>query len=207
MSDGVAIAGVLLVAGPLLGAVPVAHPGLIPVWSAAREDQLAIVGAHRRLWSALNLGFGGATIATTAGLAILTGALDGDAVRWAGLLAATVLYGFGGVLWCAVLAVRARTTPALADLVAAGTDTEPAETLLAAATGGLFAGFVLATATALVVLGLTLLIAGGVAVPVAALTVGFGVIVAAWLVATGDLIPAVLYLPTLVIGIALLAGW
>ena len=45
------------------------------------------------------------------------------------------------------------------------------------------------------------------AVPVAvhAAVVG-GVVVAAYLV-TGDSVPAVLYLPTILIGIALLAGW
>ncbi len=56
-------------------------------------------------------------------------------------------------------------------------------------------------------LGLVLLATGGVAAPVAVATVVVGIATAAWLVVAGDIIPAVLYLPTLLIGVALLAGW
>ena len=123
------------------------------------------------------------------------------------LAGGTIAYAVGGALWCAVLAIRARTTPALADLVRDGPPTEPGETLLGAAQGGLFAAFVVSTGVALSVLGLTLLVTGGVAAPVAIVTVAAGIAVAVWLAVAGDVIPAVLYLPTLLIGVALLAGW
>lgn len=207
MREVINLAGALLVAGPLLGAVPVAHPALMTIWSAPRERHLAIVAAHRLAWVLLNIGFGVGTIATTAGLVILAGALGDDAMRGAGLATAAVIYAVGGALWCAVLAIRARTTPLLGDLLAAGTATEPAEAMMGALNGGLFAGYVLSTTIALVVLGLTLLAAGGVTVVAAIGSVGIGALGAAWLAATGDLIPAVLYLPTLFIGVALLAGW
>jgi hypothetical protein len=42
---------------------------------------------------------------------------------------------------------------------------------------------------------------------VALATVLVGIGVAAWLLVSGDVIPAVLYVPTLLIGAALLAGW
>ena len=111
------------------------------------------------------------------------------------------------MLWCAVLAVRTRTTPALADLVAAGEATEPAETLLGAAMGGVFVAFALTTGGALVALGVALLAGGGVAAPVAGVAVVVGALAVVVQLVTGDLIPAVLYLPTLLIGVALLASW
>ena len=117
------------------------------------------------------------------------------------------MYAVAGALWCAALAIRTRTTPALAEMAAAGTPTEPAETFLAAALGGLFAAFTLATGAALVAIGLTLALSGGVAAPVAWLATLIAALLTAGFVASGDTIPAVLYLPTLLIGLALLLGW
>ena len=207
MPDSITAAGVLLAIGPIFGLIPVANPSLLRVWTASREDHLATIGAHRTAWLALNLGFGFATIATAAGLAILAVAADPDTAGAAALTAVALAYAVGGALWCAVLAIRARTTPALADLVRDGRPTEPGETLLGAAQSGLFTAFVVATCAALAVLGLTLLVAGGVAAPVAIATLVVGVATAAWLLVAGDVVPAVLYLPTLLIGVALLAGW
>ncbi len=85
--------------------------------------------------------------------------------RRAVLAAAAVIYAIAGTLWCAVVAIRTRTTPALAEMVEAGTPTEPAETLLGAAIGGLFAAFTLLTGAALVALGVALALGGGVAAP------------------------------------------
>jgi hypothetical protein len=201
-------AGFLLVLGPIVGAIPIANPSLIPIWSMSRDDHIATVGAHRVAWGALNAGFGLATISTTAGLVLL--ALEtpgGGTARAAALIAATVAYAFAGAAWCAVLAVRARTTPALADFTSEGADPGPAERLLGAALSGLFAAFVLVTAGALVGLGLTYLIGGGVAVPIAAVVAVSGIGVAGWLFATGDVIPAVLYPPTMLLGVAILVGW
>jgi hypothetical protein len=199
------LAGLLLVLGPVVGLIPVAHPALIPVWSASRERQLEIVATHRRAWWALNAGFGLATVATAAGLAIL--ALTAHtAAGSAALVPGAVAYLAGGVLWCAVLAIRSRVTPLLGALVAAGTPTEPAETLVGAAQGGLFAGFVLATAAALLAVGAGLIVADVVPAVVGLVQVIAGAGVLLWLLAAGDVIPAVIYLPTLVLGLALLAG-
>ncbi len=207
MTDGVTAAALLLVVGPLIGAVSASNPILFPVWSAPRAEHLAIVGAHRRAWMLLNAGFFLATVVTCAGLAALAASLTGDAVRTAALIAETVVYALAGTLWCAVVAIRTRTTPALADLVASGASTEPAETLLGAATGGLFAAFTLATGADLIAVGLTLALAGGIAAPMALLAALVAAIVVAAFLASGDAVPAVLYVPTLLIGIALLLGW
>jgi hypothetical protein len=207
MTDGLTVAAVLLVAGRMVGGVGVSNPALFRVWFVPRDEHLALVRAHRRAWMAINAGFTVATVVTASGLAVLAGAVDvADGPR-AVLAAAAVVYAIAGSLWCAVLAIRARTTPALAEMVAAGTPTEPAETLLGAALGGLFAAFVLATGAALVVLGVTLAASGVIAVPVAWLTALIPVVVLLGQLRSGDSIPAVLYLPTMLVGLALLLGW
>jgi hypothetical protein len=207
MSDPLTVAGWLLLVGPVIGLIPVANPSLMRIWMAPREEHLATVGAHRRAWAVLNAGFVVATVASASGLAILVLAPGGDPGRAPALVAVAVAYAVGGAMWCAVQAIRTRTTPALADLVAAGVPTEPAEGLLGAATGGLFGGFVLLTAGSLVALGLVLGVAGGVAAPVAGLVALSGLVFVAWFLRAGDLIPAFLYLPTMLVGIALLTGW
>ena len=207
MSDVLTFSAALLVAGPLLGVLGFYDTGLYRVWTAPREEHFALVGAHRRGWTMVNVGFTVATVLTAAGLILLAGSLAVVDMPRVGLVVAAIAYAIGGVLWCAVLAIRNRTTPALAKLVAAGTPTEPAETLLGAATGGLFASFSLVTSLALVAIGVTLTLGGGIAAPIAWLVTLLGALATAWFIAAGDIIPAVLYFPTLLIGIALLLGW
>ncbi len=207
MTDGLTAAAVLLVVGPVAGAVAGSNPVLFRVWTAPRDEHLALVRAHRWAWVAINAGFFIATVVTAAGLAVLAEAIDADTGPRAVLAAAAVVYAIAGALWCAVLAIRTRTTPALAVMVAAGAPTEPAETLLGSAIGGLFAAFTLATGAALVALGLTLAVSGGVVAPVAWRATLIAAVVIAGFVTSGDTIPAVLYLPTLLIGLALLLGW
>jgi len=207
MTEGLTAAAVLLVVGPIIGGAAASNPVLFPVWAASREEHLALVLAHRRAWTWLNVGFTTATLVTAAGLAILAWALDSEAWAKAVLVAIAVVYAIGGALWCAVLAIRTRTTPALATMVAAGTPTEPAESLLAAATGALFASFTLATGGALVTLGLTLVVSGGIAAPVAWLVALIAAAVIVGYLKSGDSIPAVLYFPTSLVGLALLLGW
>ncbi len=207
MTDGLTVAAALLVAGPVLGAVGLSSPALFRVWTAPRDEHLATVRAHRHAWMLANAGFTIAAVVTAAGLAVLAGSLDVDEGRRAVLAATTVVYAIAGTLWCAVVAIRTRTTPALAEMVAAGTPTEPAETLLGAAIGGLFAAFTLATGASLVALGMTLALGGGVAAPVAWLATLIAALIVARFLASGDAIPAFLYFPTLIIGLALLFGW
>ena len=207
MTDGLTIAAALLTIGPIVGGAGVARPTLFRAWTAPREEHLALVRAHRRDWALANAGFAVATIVTAAGLAVLGGAVTvGDGPR-AIIAAAAVVYAIAGTLWCAVVAIRDRTTPALAEMVAAGTPTEPAETLLGAAFSGLFSAFMLATSASLVAIGLTLAINGGVAAPVAWLaTLMAAVPIVGW-ITSREVIPAAVYFPTLLVGLALLLGW
>lgn len=207
MPEARVIAGLLLAVAPLIGLVPVAYPPLVPIWTTTRERHIALVAAHRRAWHLLNLGFGLATLGTAGGLVALVIALGADAGQAALVASLAVVYLVGGTLWCAVLAIRARTTPALHDLGRDAAAPANAEALLGAATSGLFAGFVLATGPALLGLCAVLALGGTVAVPVAALAALVAAVATGSQVVTGDTIPAVLYPPTMLIGVALLAGW
>ena len=207
MPEGLTAAAILLVAGPLIGLLGFYDTGLYRIWGAPREEHMATVAAHLRGWRALNAGFVVATILTTAGLAVLVGSMPGEAGASAILITATIAYAIAGSMWCAVLAVRTRTTPALAALIAAGAPTEPAEGLLAAAMGGLFAAYALTTGAALAGIGVAAAAGAIVSMPIAALVAVSGVLVMLWYLRTGDVIPAVLYVPTLILGVALLGGW
>jgi hypothetical protein len=201
MNDPQAVAGLLLVAGPMLGLIPVAHPALLRIWSMPQDAFVATVAAHRVAWAWLNAGFTLASIATAAGLLALAGTMP-DRATAAALLACTAGYGIGAVLWCAVLAIRTRSTPLLADL-GAGELHLPQVRLLEAATTALFQAFVLITAVSLAALG-SVLMTGPNPAWVAAALLLTGTAATAWLLRTGDLIPAVLYLPTALLGFTML---
>ena len=207
MSDDLGLAAGLLVAGPVIGALCLTYPPFFRVWLVGREEHLAMVAAHPLAWRMVNAGFVVATVLTTAGLGVLVGS-PGLADRPRAILAAGVAaYAIGGSLWCVVLAVRNRTTPQLAAMVAAGRPTEPAESLLGAALGGLFAAFVWTTSLAVLAVVAALAMGGAVGLPVAAISAVVAAIALGSQILTRDTIPAVLYVPTLLLGLALLAGW
>lgn len=205
MPDALTIAAVLLVAGPLVGTICLMQPSFFRVWTAPREEHFALVSAHPFAWTMANVGFTVATVLSAAGLAILAVAIDVDGGTRAVVLGGAFAYAIAGSLWCAVLAIRNRTTPALAAMVAAGTPTEPAETLLGSAIGGLFSAFLLTTGSALVAIGLALAI-GGVTGSAARLATIIAALAVARHLTSGDVIPAVVYVPTFVVGLALLLG-
>jgi hypothetical protein len=207
MPDVLVLAGALLVAGPAIGTACLFYPPLWRVWTAPREEHLALVAAHRLAWTMVNVGFTTATVLTAAGLVVLAGSLGVADGPKAILLAGSIAYAIAGSLWCAGQAIRTRLTPALATLVAAGTPTEPAETLLGAVTGGLYSSFMLMTGLALVAIGLTLVAGGGVAAPVAWVVTLLAAGALVGFFALDGFLPAAIYPPTLLIGLALLAGW
>ena len=57
MTDGLTVAAVLLVAGTVVGGIAASNPALFPVWSAPREEYLALIRAHRHAWTFINAGF------------------------------------------------------------------------------------------------------------------------------------------------------
>jgi hypothetical protein len=207
VTDDIRLAAALLVAGPVVGMVCLTYPPFFRVWLVGREEHLALVAAHPLAWRMVSLGFVTATVLTAGGLVVLAGRLDLSDGPAAILSAAAVAYAVGGVLWCVVLAARNRTTPQLAALVAAERPTEPAESLLGAALGGLFAAFVWTTGLAILAASAALAMGGSLAVPIAAIGALVSIVALGGQLLTGDTIPAILYVPTLLFGIALLAGW
>jgi hypothetical protein len=207
MPDALTVAAALLVAGPAIGTVCLFSPRFWRVWTVPRDEHLALVAAHRLAWTMANVGFTAAAILTAGGLVLLAGRLNVAEGPRAVLLAASIAYAIAGTLWCALLAIRTRLTPALAALVAAGTPTQPAETLLGAVTGGLYSAFMLTTGIALVAIGLTLVLGGGVAAPVAWAATILAAGALAGFFALDGFLPAAIYPPTFLIGVALLRGW
>lgn len=206
MPDGLTAAAVLLVGGPLVGILGFYDIRLYSIWTAPRDEHLAAVAAHRSGWAALNAGFAVATVVTATGIALLAAVAAVDPGVRTVLALATAAYALGGALWCAVVAIRTRTTPLLAALVADGRPTEPAEGVLGAAIGGLFTAFVVLVGLALVLLGAASAIGAVVVAPVGWGIAVAGVLVLVWLIRSGDIIPAVVYLPTLVLGLVILFG-
>jgi hypothetical protein len=207
MPDVLVLAGALMVAGPAIGTACLSYPPFWRVWTVPREEHLALVAGHRRAWAMANAGFTAATVLTAGGLVLLAGSVDVDA-RWkAILMGGAVAYAIAGTLWCAVVAIRTRTTPALAALVAAGSPTEPAETLIGNAIGGLYSSFMLTSGIALAAIGSALALSGGVAAPVAWAATVLAALALAGFFALDGFLPAAIYLPTLIVGLALLLGW
>lgn len=206
MDPNQAFIGWLLVGGTLIGLAMVGHPALVRIWAMPRESHVAAVARHRVVWALLNAGFVLATLSTAAAIIAMSVTMYAGSDWSAALLATGVAYAIGGVLWCAVLAIRTRTTPLLHEIGPESYRGQPVR-LLDAVTTGLFDAFVVICSLAIVALGLVLLVAGGVAaaVCIALIVTGIGCFV--WLLITGDVIPAVLYLPTLLLGIALLTNW
>lgn len=208
MPDALAVAAVLMVAGPAIGTACLTYPPFVRVWTVGREEHLALVAAHPVAWRAANVGFTLATVLTAAGLFVLADSVSvGDGPR-AVLIAGAVAYAIAGSLWCAILAIRTRTTPAIAAMVATGSQTEPAETLLASVIGGMYQAFLLMTGCALVGIGLVLGLSGGAASSAGWLAAIIAALAVARHATSGDVIPAVIYIPTLLVGLALLlVGW
>jgi len=206
MPDALRVAAILLVAGAILLLPGFCDRGLWGIWTASREAHLAAVAAHRRGWMAVNAGFAVATILTSGGLVVLAAAAPVPDPSKAILAATAITYVIGGVMWCIALGVRSGTTPMLGAMVADGTSIEPVESLLGAAMSGLFSVFALATSGALLALGVTIALAAVVAAPVGWLIALAGALCIVWFLRAGELIPAVLYIPTLILGLALLGG-
>ena len=97
MPDALTVAALLLVVGPILGALGVgADPGLYRVWTAPREEHLALVAARRRSWTLVNVGFTVATVLTAAGLTILAAVIDVASGYRAAVAAVAVAYAIAG---------------------------------------------------------------------------------------------------------------
>ncbi|NUR69734.1 MAG: hypothetical protein HOU81_02850 [Hamadaea sp.] len=184
------LAGALFTAGGAATCIAAFTPQLFPVWRAGFVAGLPVIKAHPCAWSAVTFLF-----ALGAVLNFLGYAESSDRLRGPG----TALIGITTVLWLISLAFRWTVIPKVARLETVPTWFEP----LAAWAGGLW---LIAAACGLGALGVlafvvlsTHLVAAWVGWTVAAATAAM----AAQLVITRDLPPIELYLPLLLVGIAL----
>ena len=127
----------------------------------------------------------------------------------AGAVAALAVgYAMAGVPWLAVLAIRARATPALDDLASTagagpGRPSPARRGDRAACSWRSPRRPGRCSSPSVVRPGRR----GTVAAPVALIAALIAAVATGVPVLTGDTVPAVLYFPTLLVGIALLAGW
>ena len=115
-----------------------------------------------------------------------------------------MLYLLAAVPWLLMLAIRLAITPDVADgFVAEGT-VDPAWVPLDRLSEALFPAFILIASGSIVALGAAVVAGGSLGVPLgwACLIAGFAI--GGSYVVIGDTLPAFVYLPTTVVGIAVL---
>ena len=121
-------------------------------------------------------------------------------------IAATAAYTIGAVAWVASLSFRMSVTRGEALARAAGAAPAPGYSVGSQWAGALFAAFTLLAGVALVVVGAAIVMGGALASWVGMQSIAFGAVVVFGYLRFGDMPPFVSYLPTGVIGIALVAG-
>lgn len=199
------LAGGALALGALCFLVGAANPRVFRVWTSGQDIQFRVIHAHRRSWQATNQLFAIATVLTAAGLTLipdLVGPGGADLAR-----IAVAAYDFGAVLWLASLAFRLVVTPIAAAEFARSGAAEAGYTVVSRWSDGLFAIFTVVTGSSLAILGIAIVAGGVLPALVGWLSILLGVVIAGGYIAAGDMPPFVAYLPTGVLGIAmLLAG-
>ena len=223
MPDGPVFAGVLLLGGSLAFLVGAGNPILARAWVAPEPTFLAIVAAHGTAWRFTNSLFIAATVATNAGLMVASvglGPKGGDVA-----IAATanqVTFAIAGaanrmpaessaafnaeIPYLQFKFFRMSVTRGEALARAAGAAPALGYSVGSQWAGALFAAFTLLAGVALVVVGAAIVMGGALASWVGMQSIAFGAVVVFGYLRFGDMPPFVSYLPTGVIGLALVAG-
>ena len=201
---GFRLAGLLLTGGLvalvlLVGPTAFVSPA---IWNGPEEVALPLIHEHVLLWRVANLGFALATVLTAAGLFLAPDVVGARGAQLAWVSAA--LFILAAVPWLLILGIRLAITPGVADgFVATGT-IEPAFAPLSRLYGALFPSFILLASAAIVALGGAVLTGGTLPAPLGWGCVIAGIAVGASYVVIGDTLPAVVYVPTAAVGIAIL---
>jgi hypothetical protein len=209
MPDPAAIAGILLVAGAVLFLIGAGNPHLYRAWTGPRPVYLQVIREHPIAWWFTNVLFIAGTVLIVAGAGTLPGLATGGGAAW--LDATAMAIALAGVLWILSLVYRLAVEPwtarAASDGDTAGPSSAAAPDPLELWSGGLFVAFTLVGGMAMAALGIGI-VATGIAAPLVGwVSVAIGLIAVAGLLITGDMPPFVLYLPSLVLGLALLLHW
>jgi cellulose synthase/poly-beta-1,6-N-acetylglucosamine synthase-like glycosyltransferase len=199
---GAPVAGRLLALGSALFILGAANPALFAVWSAPVETQLRLIHDAETAWIVTNVLFLAGTVLTAAGLW-----LTPDRVGNGGLTVArvaSVAYLIGATSWLASLVFRLTVTPHVASSFVNSGSIDSTYTIVNLWAVGLFGAFTYLAGGSLVTVGVAVIL--GRAVP--AYTAWFAIVIGAGMVVgyaiAGDMPPFVAYLPTGLLGIALM---
>ena len=118
--------------------------------------------------------------------------------------AGAVAYLLAAGAWLASLTFRLTVTPPAAEAFVASSVIDPAYATLARWSGGLFAMFTIVVGSALVALGGGILLGGAVTVLGGWFALVIGLVIVVGFIAAGDMPPFVAYLPSGLIGLAIL---
>jgi hypothetical protein len=196
------VAGAALTLGAVLFLAGAANPRLFEVWTAGEAVQLRLIHARPRSWQVTNLLFAIATVLTAAGLTLTPDTIGPGGAPLARLAAA--MYGIAAVMWLASITFRLFVTPAAAAAFARSGTFEEAYAVTSRWSGGLFAAFTLTAGSSLVVLGVAVVAGGAVTALAGWLSIAIGAVIVGGYLVARDMPPFVAYLPTGVLGIAIL---
>ncbi len=194
--------GWLLVTGSVAFIVGAANPALGAVWSAPPDAQLRLIHEAAIAWTITNALFLIATVLTAAGLWFVPERVGGKGSMVA--RAATVVYLLAATAWLASLTFRLAVTPEAATTFAATGSMDPTYVLMARWASGLFGAFTYLAGGSLVALGIALLVGRTVSTVAGAFAILIGLVITLGYASLGDMPPFVAYLPTGLLGVALL---
>ncbi len=200
--DAERFAALLLIGGSICFLVGAFNPVLFSVWTAPTEMQLRLIAERAAAWSISNALFLGATVLTAAGLWLVPDLVGGSGAPVA--RAATVAYLLGAVAWVMSLAVRLAVAPKTASAFVSTHAVDPSYAGLSSLAGGLFVVFTFVAGASLVALGLSIVAGGSLPVIAGWFAAVMGGMMVVGYLAAGDMPPFVAYLPTGLLGIALL---
>jgi hypothetical protein len=203
--DTAHVAGWLLVGGAVGFGIGAGNPYLARAWTAPQDVFLRIVAGHPQAWRFTTAFFVAGTVATAAGLLLVPALIPGDWPR--GLAAAgSVTFLLAAALWLVSLVYRLAVTAPVARRFVDGGTVDPWIADLDRLNGVLFKAFIVLAFSGLAATGLAIVGGGPIPAPVGWGTTALSGLLILGLIISGDMPPFTVYLPTLVIGIALLTG-
>lgn len=196
------MAGRLLALGSVLFVVGAANPALGAVWSAPVETQLRLIHDAATAWNVTNALFLVGTVLTTAGLWLVPERVGNGGQSLA--RAASVAYLVGATAWLASLVFRLTVTPQVASAFVDGGSIDSTYTLVNLWAVGLFGAFTYLAGGSLIAVGVAVILGRAVPAYAAWFAIVIGVVIVIGYAIAGDMPPFAGYLPTGLLGIALM---
>ncbi len=192
----------LLVLGAVSFIVGAANPALGQVWSAPQEAQLRLIAGAPTAWTITNSLFLFATVLTAAGLWLLPERVGDRGLAPA--RAATIVYLVAATAWLASLVFRLTVTPDAASAFVAAGSLDPTYVITDRWAVGLFGAFTYLAGGSLIAIGVAVILGGALSRAGGWFAIVIGIVIVGGYAVFGDMPPFVAYLPTGLLGIALL---